>query len=95
MAVSVPDITRIFSGLEFGGVGFETPILLILIPIGIIALVYLLFIRSTEIAAPRKKRLILFATRSLILVLLVSGAAQPYTVNTKVTSGDPQVKMLV
>lgn len=75
--------------------GVQRPLVLVALPV-VVALVGYLLLRQREDAVfgPRKRRL-LFASRLVIVALLVLAAAGPYTVETTRTAGEPEVTMLV
>ncbi|WP_436924727.1 VWA domain-containing protein [Halosimplex amylolyticum] len=64
-------------------------------PVAVALLAYLIFRgeAGTRSASPRSRRL-LFASRVLVVVLLVVGAMGPYTVQTRETPGEPRVTLL-
>ena len=80
---------------ELGGVtvGLANPWFLAALPVAVAAL-WLLAFRGDGTASARSRRL-LFAARLLTVVLVVTAAAGPYTVQTKETRGDPRVTLLV
>lgn len=88
-------LSGLLSEVELGGLGFRTPVVLFAIPIAAVVLFYLFFLASREVPVPRRRRVFLFVSRLAIAALLISAAAQPYTVESKVTAGDPQVEILV
>lgn len=88
-------VSRLLGSIELGGVGFETPVVLLGVPLAAVALFYLFFVSNRDVPVPRRRRVFLFVSRLVIVGLLVTAAAQPYTVQTKVTDGDPRVEILV
>ncbi len=81
--------------IQISEVGFQNPVFLLIVPLAIVILLYIFFIRKTGVEASRKKRTILFSSRVIIAVLLTLVAAQPYTVQTQTTSGEQRVQMLI
>lgn len=76
-------------------VAFETPIALAAFPF-LLATVWFLVVRGTsEGDLGRRARLGLFGSRLVIVGLLVTAAAGPYTVAERETPGDPHVSILV
>jgi Mg-chelatase subunit ChlD len=77
-------------------VGVESLWPLAALPAAVALLVYLV-LRGVdrERSASRRSRRLLFASRLLVVVLLVVGAMGPYTVQTRETPGEPRVTMLV
>jgi hypothetical protein len=65
------------------------------VPVAAAVLVYVVFWgeRGSRSASTRSRRL-LFASRVLVVVLLVIGAMGPYTVQTRETAGEPSVTLL-
>ncbi|WP_284009372.1 VWA domain-containing protein [Haloarcula pelagica] len=74
-------------------VGFERPLVLIGVVVGLLV-VGALVLRPGLGSISRRKRGLLFASRALVVILLVVGAAGPYTVATETTTGDPHVTLL-
>jgi hypothetical protein len=68
---------------------------LVVLPIAVGLLAYLVFRRSpgSRSASARSRRL-LFASRVLLVCLLVGAAMGPYTVQTQTTAGEPSVTLL-
>ena len=73
-------------------VGLERPLALVALPIALAALWWLV-LRGEGMASERDRRL-LFASRVVVAVLLVTAAAGPYTVVSRETTGDPRVTLL-
>jgi Mg-chelatase subunit ChlD len=73
-------------------VGLERPLALVGLPLAVVALWWLI-VRGDGTASARSRRL-LFASRLLVAVLLVTAAAGPFTVVTRETTGDPRVTLL-
>ncbi len=73
-------------------VGLEHPLAFVAVPI-VLAALWWLVLRGEGTAATRSRRLV-FASRVLVAVLLVTAAAGPYTVVTRETTGDPRVTLL-
>jgi Mg-chelatase subunit ChlD len=73
-------------------VGLERPLALVGIPLALVALWWLV-LRGDGTASTRSRRL-LFASRVVVALLLVTAAAGPYTVVTRETTGDPRVTLL-
>ncbi|AUV81607.1 magnesium chelatase [Salinigranum rubrum] len=73
-------------------VGLERPLALVAIPV-VLAALWWLVLRGEGTASTRSRRLV-FASRVLVAVLLVTAAAGPYTVVTRETTGDPRVTLL-
>ncbi|MFC7077789.1 vWA domain-containing protein [Haloarcula halophila] len=74
-------------------VGFERPLVLVGIVVGLLG-VAALVLRPGVGSVSRRKRGLLFASRALVVTLLVVGAAGPYTVATETTTADPHVTLL-
>ncbi len=74
-------------------VGLTEPFFLVGVPVAV-ALLWVLVSRSDGAASPRSRRLLL-ASRVFIVVVVVTALAGPYTMDTRVTTGDPRVTMLV
>jgi Mg-chelatase subunit ChlD len=75
------------------GVAHLWPVAILPVAVGILAY-FILREGGERSAAPRSRRL-LFASRVLLVVLLVLGAMGPYTIQTRETPGEPRVRMLV
>ena len=86
---------QLVGSVDIAGIGFELPVALLGLPVAIVALTYLFFVRTGEIEPSRIKKLALFTTRLAVVGLLVVGIAQPYTVVTKASSGEERVRLLV
>lgn len=76
-------------------VGVQRPLALLLFPAVAVLLWALVIRRSGVSETGRRTRLALFATRLLVVILLVVAAAGPYSVATRETPGEPRVTMLV
>lgn len=76
-------------------VGVEQLWPLAALPLGVALLAYLVFRGEAgpRSASPRSRKL-LFASRLLVVGLLVAGAMGPYTVQTRETPGEPRVTLL-
>ncbi|WP_123533921.1 vWA domain-containing protein [Halosimplex salinum] len=76
-------------------VGVEQLWPLAALPVAVALLAYLIFRGDGgSRSASRRSRRLLFASRVLVVVLLVAGAMGPYTVQTRETPGEPRVTML-
>jgi hypothetical protein len=73
-------------------VGLERPLAFVALPVAL-AVLWWLVLRGDGTASTRSRRL-LFASRLVVAVLLVTAAAGPYTVMTRETTGDPRVTLL-
>ncbi|WP_136602392.1 VWA domain-containing protein [Salinigranum halophilum] len=73
-------------------VGLERPLALVALPV-VLAALWWLVMRGEGTASTRSRRLV-FASRVLVAVLLVTAAAGPFTVVTRETTGDPRVTLL-
>jgi Mg-chelatase subunit ChlD len=89
-----PVLAQIQTELTFGDtvVGLERPLALVALPLVLVALWWVVF-RGDGTASTRSRRL-LFASRLVVAVLLVTAAAGPFTVTTRETTGDPRVTLL-
>jgi Mg-chelatase subunit ChlD len=67
---------------------------LLVLPIGLALYWWLLFRRRGESEASDRSRRLVFLSRTLLAVLLVTAAMAPYTVATRQTAGEPRVTML-
>jgi len=76
------------------GVGLERPEFLLAVPVVLVVLAVLLLRRSGG-GTSRLSRLLWLGFRVLIVVLIVTAAAGPFTVTARETSGEPRVTMLV
>jgi hypothetical protein len=76
-------------------VGIESLWPLAALPVAVGILAYLVLRGGGERSASRRSRRLLFASRMLLVALLVLGAMGPYTVQTRETPGEPRVTMLV
>lgn len=74
-------------------VGLEMPVVVLALPVAALALGYLV-LRQSE-GAPERRRKLLLASRLLVVGLLVTAAAGPYTVMAQESMGEPRVTMLV
>ncbi|MFB6211676.1 MAG: VWA domain-containing protein [Halobacteriales archaeon] len=88
----LPEISGLFGASD---AGFERPLALLGIPIGIVILWALIFRRTAPSTTGQRPRLGLFGSRLLIATCLIVAAAGPYTVTTQATTGDPRVTLLV
>ncbi|MFB6161176.1 MAG: VWA domain-containing protein [Haloferacaceae archaeon] len=75
-------------------VGLEAPAALALAPVAVVAVAALVFYRADGTAG-RRSRILLFAARATVALLVVAAVAGPYTVATRETTGDPRVTLLV
>lgn len=75
-------------------VGFDRPFVFLSIPVLVGALWYLILNQTAVSSTGRRPRVGLFSSRLLIVVLLVTAAAGPYTVTSQETAGDPRVTIL-
>ena len=75
-------------------VGLARPLLLLVVPLGLLAVLTLVYRNAAGTAGSRSRRL-LVVSRVLVVCCLVVAAAGPYTVERKQTTGDPRVTMLV
>ncbi|MFC6825868.1 VWA domain-containing protein [Halopelagius fulvigenes] len=73
--------------------GAERPLLLLALPVCALLLWALVWRGATGTASERSRRWF-FATRLLVVALVVLAAAGPYTVASRETSGDPRVTVL-
>ena len=77
-------------------VGVELPLVLLALPVVLALVGWLTFrFRGPGGDWSRRRRLVLFASRVVVVVCLVGAAAGPYTVVSQTTPGDPRVHMLV
>jgi Mg-chelatase subunit ChlD len=67
---------------------------LALLPLAAVLLAYLAFREGDDRSASTRSRRLLFASRLVIVVLLVVAAMGPYTVQTRETPGEPRVTLL-
>jgi hypothetical protein len=68
---------------------------LVALPIAVAVLAYLVFRRTPDSrSASARSRRLLFASRVLVVVLLVGAAMGPFTVQTQETPGEPSVTLL-
>ena len=74
-------------------VGVSLPAVLLVLPVAIGLLALASYRRGGDWG--RRKRLVLFGTRLVVVVCLVTAAAGPYTVTERETEGDPRVRLLV
>ncbi|MDS0298582.1 VWA domain-containing protein [Halogeometricum sp. S1BR25-6] len=83
-------------GVELGGLtlGLERPRFL-LAGVGAVAVLWALIWFNARGTASERSRRLFFAARVLTVVLVVLGAAGPYTVQSTETLGDPRVNLLV
>lgn len=82
---------RLAEGLT---VGIEHLWPLVVLPVAVLGIAYLVFRDSGDRSASVRSRRLLFASRLLIVVLLVIAAMGPYTVQTRETPGEPRVTLL-
>ena len=76
-------------------VGLARPLVIAAVPV-VVALLGVFLLRDRDGATfDRRTRTLVFAARVAVVVLLVVGAAGPYTADTRQTVGDPSVAMLV
>jgi hypothetical protein len=75
-------------------VGVTLPGVLLLLPLAVLALVLFTYRRNSGDWG-RTRRLVLFGTRLVVVLCLVTAAAGPYTVAERETDGDPRVRLLV
>jgi hypothetical protein len=75
-------------------VGVSLPAVLLALPVAV-ALLALASYRREGGNWGRTKRLVLFGTRLVVVVCLVTAAAGPYTVTARETEGNPRVRVLV
>jgi hypothetical protein len=73
-------------------VGLERPLAFVALPLAV-GVLWWLVLRGDGTASTRSRRL-LFASRLVVALLLVTAAAGPYTVATRETTGDPRVTLL-
>lgn len=73
--------------------GLERPLALLALPAGVLLLWGLVWRGATGTASERSRRWF-FATRLLVVALVVLAAAGPYTVASRETAGDPRVTLL-
>ncbi len=73
-------------------VGFETPLALAVIPVAGVALYYLMVMDAT---GSKRRRYALFASRLVVVSLLVVAFAQPFVVQTTTEQGDERVQILI
>ncbi|RDI70713.1 VWA domain-containing protein [Halopelagius longus] len=73
--------------------GVERPLLLLVLPVCVLLLWALVWRGATGTASERSRRWF-FATRLLVVALVVLAAAGPYTVSSRETPGDPRVTVL-
>ncbi|MFP4175034.1 MAG: VWA domain-containing protein [Halobacteriales archaeon] len=71
---------------------FESPLLLLLIPVGVAALYYALIADGT---GSKRRRYAILGSRILIVTLLVVAFAQPYVVQTASEEGEERVHVLI
>ncbi|MEF8841390.1 MAG: VWA domain-containing protein [Haloarculaceae archaeon] len=77
-------------------VGVALPLVLAALPVALALVAWLTFrLRGPGGGWSRRRRLVLFASRALVVGCLVVAAAGPYTVVSQTTPGDPRVRMLV
>jgi hypothetical protein len=77
-------------------VGVALPLVLAALPVALALVAWLTFrLRGAGGDWSRRRRLVLFASRVVVVVCLVGAAAGPYTVVSQTTPGDPRVRMLV
>ena len=97
MAVALSDLWSSFETTVRGvTVGVELPGVLLALPVALALAAWLTFrFRGSGGDWPRRRRVLLFATRVVVVICLVLAAAGPYTVVSRTTPGDPQVQMLV
>jgi hypothetical protein len=77
-------------------VGLELPAVLLALPVALTLVAWLTVrFRGAGGDWSRRRRLVLLATRVVVVLCLVVAAAGPYTVVSRTTPGDPQVRMLV
>jgi hypothetical protein len=77
-------------------VGLELPVVLLALPVALALVGWLTFrFRGPGGDWSRRRRLVLFASRVVVVTCLVVAAAGPYTVVSQTTPGDPRVRMLV
>ncbi|WP_411968387.1 VWA domain-containing protein [Haloferax sp. YSSS75] len=81
---------------QFGDVtvGLARPLFLVAFPLAV-ALVWALVFQGASGTAGTRSRRLLFASRLVVVFLLVVAAMGPYTVMDRQTDGDPQVTLLV
>jgi hypothetical protein len=87
-------LAQLQTEVTLGGttVGLERPLALVALPVAVVALWWLV-LRGDGTASARNRRL-LFASRVVVALLLVTAAAGPFTVVTRETTGDPRVTLL-
>ena len=97
MAVALSDLWSALETTVRGvTVGVELPGVLLALPVALALVAWLTFrFRGTGGDWSRRRRVLLFATRIVVVVCLVLAAAGPYTVVSRTTPGDPRVQMLV
>jgi hypothetical protein len=76
-------------------VGVAVPGVLLVLPVALVLLGFATYRRDGGGDWGRNRRLVLFATRVVVVLCLVTAAAGPYTVTERETAGDPQVRLLV
>ena len=94
LAAVGPAVAQLGTQVTLGDtvVGLERPLALVALPLALVALWWLV-LRGDGTASTRSRRL-LFVSRVVVALLLVTAAAGPYTVVTRETTGDPRVTLL-
>lgn len=90
---SLPVLVSVLSSAET--IGAQRPVVLLVLPLALVVLGALMFVRTGEGAPGRRGKLALFGSRALLIVCLVVAAAGPYLLVVEETTADPEVHMLV